>query len=152
MLSKKCQYALHALKFMASRPVGETVNIKDIIEHEDMPRKFLERIMADMKSVGILYSERGYKGGYSFRRDPSQVSLLEVVRVFDGAVAMLPCVSLHFYHACGFCKDEATCSIKLIFSKVRDATLKILSSTTVADLNSFPLDNLLQETRKADIA
>lgn len=136
MLSKKCQYALHALKFMAQHPVDNLLTIKEIATAENIPKKFLEAILLELKTAGFLFSKKGNVGGYCLSRDPSQITLLEVIRVIDGAVAMLPCVSLHFYESCGFCDDEKSCGINAVFSKVRDETLKILSATTVSDLTA----------------
>ncbi|SHI03192.1 transcriptional regulator, BadM/Rrf2 family [Chryseolinea serpens] len=135
MLSKKCQYALHALKFMAQHPVGQLLHIKEIASQEHIPKKFLESILRDLKTAGILGSKMGNIGGYYFIKKPSDVTLLEVIRTIDGAVAMLPCVSLNYYQSCGFCEDESTCGINSAFSKVRDETLKILSATTIRDLS-----------------
>jgi Rrf2 family protein len=138
MLSKKCQYALHALKYIANQPSDSLVTIKEIAEGENIPKKFLEAILADLKLGGILASKQGKFGGYYLNRDPKKISILEVIRKIDGAVAMLPCVSLNFYSSCGRCDNEETCKIKEIFSKVRDETLKVLSKTTVKDLIAQP--------------
>ncbi len=141
MLSRKCQYALHALKFIANQSLektallgGRIVTVKEITENENIPKKFLSVILADLKTAGILSSERGKTGGYYLRRNPTTITVLEVIRVIDGAVAMLPCVSLNFYQSCGLCADEATCGVNGIFTEVRDETLKILSTTTIAQL------------------
>jgi Rrf2 family protein len=141
MLSKKCQYALHALKFLAQQPSDKLLTIQDIADSERIPKKFLEVILCDLKIAGILDSKKGKYGGYYMNRNPSDVSVLEVIRIVDGAVAMLPCVSLNFYQSCGRCEDETTCGINAVFSKVRDETLKILSTTSIAGLRSVP--NLL---------
>ena len=138
MLSKKCQYALHALKYIVSQPPDSLITIKEIADGENIPKKFLEAILADLKVAGILASKQGKFGGYYLNRDPKKVSILEVIREIDGTVAMLPCVSLNFYSSCGRCDNEETCKIKAIFSKVRDETLKVLSKTTIKDLASQP--------------
>jgi Rrf2 family protein len=139
MLSKKCQYALHALKFMASQPGDRLLTIQDIASHENIPKKFLEAILAELKVDGILSSRMGKKGGYYMDRSPAEVTVLEVVRIIDGAVAMLPCVSLNFYKTCGRCSDESVCSINALFSNVRDETIKILSTTTISTLTTLKL-------------
>ncbi len=148
MLSKKCQYALHALKFIAQHPVDKILTIREIADAENIPKKFLEVIMHDLKMAGILSSKKGNIGGYHFIRDPSQVTLLEVIRIIDGAVAMLPCVSLNYYESCGFCEDESTCGINAVFSKVRDETLKILSTTMISDLNQALLVKYAMPVRR----
>lgn len=134
MLSKKCQYALHALTYLSTVKEGGSVTIGEIAEEKNIPKKFLETILLDMKNAGILGSKKGKSGGYYLRKKTDQISILEVIRLIDGAVAMLPCVSLHFYNSCGMCANEEECSINRIFGQVRDETLKILSSNTVSDL------------------
>jgi Rrf2 family protein len=134
MLSKKCQYALHALIYLAQQDDGTAVPIGEIAEERTIPKKFLEAILLDLKNAGILGSKKGKRGGYFLTRKPDKISIIEVIRHVDGAVAMLPCVSLNFYDSCGMCADEKTCRINHLFGQVRDATLKILYTNTVADL------------------
>jgi len=145
MLSKKCQYALHALQYIAEQPEGTHLNISEIALNKDLPKKFLEIILADLKSAGILQSKRGKFGGYYLTRSPKEINILEVVRTIDGAVAMLPCVSLNYYSACRRCQGQASCTINAIFGKVRDETLKILSSNTLYDLIRGNLNNSLNK-------
>lgn len=139
MLSKKCQYALHALLYMVEHEQMERLTIQEIADRKNIPKKFLETILMDLKTAGVLGSKKGKMGGYYFKRKPADVSVLEVVRLVDGAVAMLPCVSLNFYESCGRCEDETTCSVKKLFSSVRDETLKILSSHSLSDLRNLSL-------------
>ena len=134
MLSKKCQYALHALLFLTERQETDVVTIQEIADKKNIPKKFLEIILAELKQGGILASRKGKTGGYYLRKKAEDISVLEVIRLIDGAVAMLPCVSLYFYQSCGRCDDEATCSINKLFSTVRDRTLEVLSSSSLADL------------------
>lgn len=134
MLSRKCQYALHALIYLADQNEGSSVTIGEIATKKSIPKKFLEAILLDLKNAGILGSKKGKRGGYYLIKKANQVSIIEVIRHIDGAVAMLPCVSLNFYDSCGMCDDEKTCRINHLFGQVRDATLKILTSNSVADL------------------
>ena len=127
MLSKKCQYALHALIYIVEHENSDRLTIQEIADKKNIPKKFLEGILVDLKNAGIVGSKKGKVGGY-------YVSVLEIIRLIDGAVAMLPCVSLNFYESCGRCEDEATCRVNKLFSAVRDETLKILSGNTLADL------------------
>jgi Rrf2 family protein len=139
MLSKKCQYALHALVYIAERNDSVRVfTIQEIAAKQNIPRKFLEIILSDLKQAGILASRKGKTGGYSLARKAEEVSILEIIRLIDGAVAMLPCVSLNFYESCGRCEDEATCRINKVFSSVRDETLRILSNARLSDLVHKP--------------
>lgn len=134
MLSKKCQYALHALIYLADIDKETSVTIGEIAREKAIPKKFLEAILLDLKNAGILGSKKGKSGGYYLIKDPDQIPIIEVIRHIDGAVAMLPCVSLNFYDSCGMCEDEKTCRINHLFGQVRDATLKILTTNSVADL------------------
>ena len=133
MLSKKCQYALHALIYLAEHQNGLTF-ISEIAASKRIPKKFLEAILLDLKNTSILGSKKGKGGGYFLKKRPEEISILQIVRAIDGAVAMLPCVSLNFYERCGLCENETACSINRLFSQVRDETLKILSKNTLADL------------------
>ena len=134
MLSRKCQYALHALIYLADVDEGSSVTIGEIAIEKNIPKKFLEAILLDLKNAGILGSKKGKSGGYYLIKKSNQISIIEVIRHIDGAVAMLPCVSLNFYDSCGMCDDEKTCRINHLFGQVRDATLKILTTNTIADL------------------
>lgn len=134
MLSKKCQYALHALIYLADLKDESSVTIGEIATAKKIPKKFLEAILLDLKNAGILGSKKGKSGGYYLIKKANEIPIIEVIRYIDGAVAMLPCVSLNFYDTCGMCEDEQTCRINHLFGQVRDATLKILTTNSVADL------------------
>ena len=133
MLSKKCKYAIHALVHMAKKP-EEKFLIKDISEACNIPKKFLETILLDLKRAGILGSKAGKGGGYTLRRDPSEVNLAEVVRLFDGAIAAVPCATYKFYERCDECVDEVTCSVRHAFLEVRNATVEMMKSDTLEKL------------------
>lgn len=133
MLSKKCKYAIHALVHMAKEPEGKFL-IKEISESCNIPKKFLEAILLDMKRAGMLGSKQGKGGGYFLRQKTSEINLAEVIRLFDGAIASVPCASLKFYDSCQECEDEETCSVKHAFVMVRNATLELLKNDTLEDL------------------
>ena len=133
MLSQKAKYALRALLMLAERPAGESLLIADIAERQNLPRKFLELILLDLKHHGILHSRRGKNGGYLLARDPAAVSFGEVVRIVDGPLASVLCASQTAYRRCDDCRDEATCAIRKVFRRVRDATAAILDHHTLAD-------------------
>lgn len=138
MLSRKCQYALHALVYFAQQDRTKYTTIGEVSAVRTIPKKFLEAILLELKTAGILGSKNGKGGGYYLRRDPASIQVIEVIRLVDGAVAMLPCVSLNFYESCGMCDDEATCKINSLFSNVRDQTIQILSKATLEDLANRP--------------
>ena len=134
MLSKKTKYAIRALIALGEHFGGESMNILSISQKEKIPKKFLEQILLEMRNAGFLFSKKGAGGGYSLLKNPAEINLVQVMRLTGGPIAQLPCVSLNFYRRCEECKEEATCGIRATFMSVRDATLKILSETTIADL------------------
>jgi Rrf2 family protein len=133
MLSKKCKYAIHALVHMAKEP-GQKFLIRDISQQCRIPKKFLETILLELKRAGTLGSKQGKMGGYFLRRKPEEVNLAEVVRLFDGAIAALPCATYKYYERCAECDDEATCSIRHAFLEIRNATVDMLKRNTLQDL------------------
>ena len=134
MLSKKTKYAIRALIALGEHFGGESMNILSISQKEKIPKKFLEQILLEMRNAGFLFSKKGAGGGYSLLKNPAEINLVHIMRLTGGPIAQLPCVSLNFYRRCEECKEEATCGIRATFMSVRDATLKILSETTIADL------------------
>lgn len=133
MLSKKTQYAFKALMYLAQKKDEGPVLIAEISRKKKIPLKFLENILLELKKAGILESKKGKGGGYFFSKDPSEVHLAEVLRLIDGPIALLPCVSLHFYQRCKNC-DEKNCGLHRVMCEVRDANLAILENKTVADI------------------
>ncbi len=133
MLSKKTQYAFKALTYMAEQKQVGPFLIADIADKKKIPLKFLESILLELKKAGILNSKKGKGGGYYFNTEPSKVNLATVMRLIEGPIALLPCVSLNFYEKCGDC-NEKKCGLNKIMAKVRDKTLSILENQTIADL------------------
>ena len=134
MLSKKAKYALKALMVLAKEEGQGPVLISDIAQREEIPAKFLEIILLELKNDGILQSRKGKGGGYFLARDPQHISVGHVIRVLDGPLAPLPCVSKTAYARCHECRDEKTCAIRMVMKEVRDATARILDSATLADM------------------
>jgi Rrf2 family protein len=133
MLSKKSKYAINALLYVAKhRNEERPVLASEIAENENIPHKFLEAILLDLKNAGFLRSKRGRKGGYFLNKDPEEISLAKVMRLFDGPIALLPCVSLNYYERCDECKDEKTCGIRAVFLSIRDQTLHTLENNSMA--------------------
>lgn len=133
MLSKKCKYAIHALVHLAKEPEKKFL-IKDISTSCNIPKKFLEAILLDLKRAGILGSKQGKGGGYFLRRNPAEVNLAEVVRLFDGAIAAVPCATHKFYESCQECEDEETCAVRDAFLQIRNATVELLKADTLEGL------------------
>lgn len=133
MLSKKTQYAFRALTHLAENYGEGPVLISDISERRKIPLKFLENILNEMKKAGILESKKGKGGGYILKMPPSKIKLSTVIRLVNGPIALLPCVSLNFYRKCDDC-DETNCGLRRVMAITRDATLKILEKKTLADI------------------
>jgi Rrf2 family protein len=134
MLSKKCKYAIHALVYLTDRYQQGPVHIQEIAEKQRIPKKFLEAILLELRNAKILHSKKGKGGGYYLYKKPQDVNLIEIIRLMDGAIAMLPCVSLNYYEPCEECRDERTCGIRDAFIGVRDETLRILSESTLEQI------------------
>jgi len=134
MLSKKCKYAIHALIYLAERYQQGPVHIQEIADRQRIPKKFLEAILLELKNSKILLSKKGKGGGYYLYKKPEDVNLMDIIRQMDGAIAMLPCVSLNYYEPCEECRDEKICGIRDSFLGIRDETLRILSESTLAKI------------------
>lgn len=133
MLNKKTQYALQALMYLADHKEKGPVLISEISKKKNIPLKFLENILLELKKGGVLQSKKGKGGGYYLADSPNKIPLAKIIRMIDGPIAMLPCASLYFYKRCKNC-DEKNCGLHDTMVEVRDATLKILDNKTVADL------------------
>jgi len=133
MLSKKTQYAFRALTHLVENYNKGPVLISEISRKKKIPLKFLENILLELKKAGILESKKGKGGGYFLKTHPSKTHVASVIRVVDGPISMLPCVSLYFYQRCKNC-DERYCGLHDVMEKVRDATLNILEKRTLQDL------------------
>jgi Rrf2 family protein len=132
MISQKARYALRALLYLAARGGEGPVQIAEIAEAENLPRKFLEQILAELKKPGIVRSQRGRSGGYSLGRPAKDISFADVLRVTDGPLALSPCVSVMAYRKCDDCFEESICAIRKALLAARDATAEILESRNLA--------------------
>jgi len=136
LLSKKTRYAMIAMIRLAKEYGNGAIMIGDIAKSENIPRRFLENILLELKNLGFLGSKLGKSGGYFLLKNPEEVTLSDIIRHFEGTIAMLSCVSEKSYQPCEFCKDESLCKIRSTFKAVRDSTFNILSKTTLKDLSS----------------
>lgn len=134
MLTNKTRYALKALIALAANQEQETMSIAEIAEREGIPRKFLELILLELKNLGLLQSKRGKAGGYALAKAPSAITLGHVVRVIEGPLAPVPCVSQTAYRKCDDCLNEEACGLRLVMKDVRDAIANILDATTLSDV------------------
>ncbi|UOB16446.1 RrF2 family transcriptional regulator [Abyssalbus ytuae] len=135
MLSKKTKYGLKALTYIAKKDSAKKpILIAEIAEKEHISKKFLEIILLQLKNAGFLGSKKGKGGGYYLLKNPGKITVASLIRVLEGPIAMLPCVSLNFYEKCDDCVSEETCSLSKVMIEVRDSTLKVLENKTLADL------------------
>jgi Rrf2 family protein len=133
-LSKRGEYGLRAMIDLATwEPKTHVVQIKEIAEREKIPGKFLEQILLTLKNAGLLHSKMGTGGGYYLARPASDITLGHIVRILDGPLAPIRCVSQMAYEPCG-CPDEQTCGLRLTMNDVRNAIADILDHTTLADV------------------
>lgn len=133
MLSKKTQYAFRALSFLAENYGKGPILISEISKQKKIPLKFLENILNELKKNDMLESKKGKGGGYFLKVSPRNINLATVIRIINGPIALLPCVSLNFYERCDDC-DEEVCGIRRVMTITRDATLKILEKKTLHDI------------------
>jgi Rrf2 family protein len=134
MLSKKCKYALQALEFLAGESYQKPVLVSEIASAKSIPKKFLELILLDLKNHGVVQSKKGKGGGYFLGKPPEQISIGHIVRIIDGPLAPIPCVSQMAYAKCEECRDESTCGIRSIMKDARDAMASVLDQATLADV------------------
>ncbi len=132
-LSRRSEYGLRALVDLVRHDDGAPVALAALAERNNLPTKFLEQIMAILKHGGIVRTTLGAHGGYALAADPTTVSIGRVIRLLDGALAPLPCVSLRYYSHCS-CPDESTCAVRDVMIDVRDAMLEILDTETLTGL------------------
>src|SRR6185503_78202 len=132
-LSLRGEYSLRALLVLGLNFQQSVVRIQTISQQQNIPKRFLEQILNDLKSSGVLESKRGVKGGYRLARPPEQIKLATVIRQIEGALAPVSCVSEFYYERCS-CPNESTCAIRSVMKEVRDAIVKILEQVSLAQL------------------
>jgi Rrf2 family protein len=136
LLSKKTYYALKALICLgkAKTSIQNPMLIRHIIEKTDLPQKFTEAILVDLKQAGIINSKMGKGGGYYLAKPTNQIIIGTVIRIFEGPLALVSCVSKMAYEDCSHCKNKNACSIRIIFQEIRDKTAELLDSTTLKSM------------------
>ncbi len=137
MLSKKTKYGLKALTYIARKGNNLPVLISEIATEENISKKFLEAILLQLKNNGLLGSKKGKGGGYYLIKTPSEIKVASLIRILEGPIAMLPCVSLNFYEKCDDCVDETKCGLHHLMLEVRDNMLAVLDNKTLEDLSTL---------------
>jgi len=138
MISQKAKYALRALLALVEGPADEPLMISEISRRKAIPKKFLEQILLELKRAGVVESRRGRLGGYVLARPADDITFGEVLRLIDGPVALLPCLSRIAYRRCSDCAEESSCEIRHVFARVATATREVLDTTTLADAAAIP--------------
>jgi len=138
MITNKAKYALKSMIALARNYGKGPMVIEDIASKELIPRKFLEAILCELKNAGLLQSRKGKGGGYELYKAPEEISMATVLRIIEGPIAPLPCVSLNFYEPCVDCHDEVSCCLHRTLIAVRDANLAVLEKTTLAEMAREP--------------
>lgn len=134
MLSHKTKYALKALLFLAEQDENHICRTIEIAEGASIPKKFLEQILLDLKRGHFVGSKQGKYGGYYLLKDKETITLADIHRLFDGAIALLPCASLNFYERCSDCVSESECALRHGLITIREETLKAMQGITIASL------------------
>ena len=136
MLSKKTKYGLKALTYLARLENRNPVQIATISKSENISLKFLESILLTLRKNGLLGSKKGKTGGYYLIKKPSEIKMASIMRILEGPIAMVPCVSLNFYEKCNDCPDQTICAVHNLMLEVRDSTLQIFNNKTLLELIS----------------
>ena len=134
MLSKRTKYGIKALTYLARLESQSPVPISTISKSENISVKFLESILLILRKNGFLGSKKGKGGGYYLLKDPNEIKMTSIMRVLEGPIAMVPCVSLNFYEKCDDCPDENACAVHNLMIRVRDSSLEVFRNTSLADL------------------
>lgn len=134
VLSKRAKYGLNALVELARAGDEGALNAAEIARRARVPAKFLEAILLDLNRAGIVTSRKGRGGGHRLRRKPEKVHMAEVLRLFDGAIGLVPCVTHDYYERCEECRDEAVCGVRDVFLEVRASAVEVLKKATLADV------------------
>jgi Rrf2 family protein len=140
MITQKMKYALKALIVMADEKSGkgQALRIEEIARRSGAPKRFLEHILLEIRNAGVIASVRGRNGGYLLIKDPATVSLSELLRLIDGPIAPLACLSRRAYQRCEDCSDEEACRIRKVFAEVFWSYLLLIESLTLADIARSP--------------
>lgn len=147
MLTKKGKYGLKALVYLATMPPGQLAFVGDIAAKNNIPKKFLDAILGELRNAGFVQSRKGKDGGYRLAKLPSEIKIGHVVRVLDGPLAPIPCASRSQYQRCEDC-DEATCEVRHIMMEVRHAVAELLDNRSLASMRDADNDDLVAVLRQ----
>lgn len=131
-MSKKCKYAIKALIRLGENFDKSYLLTADIAQQTSVPKKFLEQILLELKHAGYVGSKQGYGGGYYLKVNPKKISVADIYRLFDGAIALVPCVAVKYYEKCDDCKSEKVCLLRKEFLKIKEQTRDVMKKSTIA--------------------
>lgn len=137
MLTKKGKYGLKAMVHLAGRPVGEATLVSDIAQSNEIPKKFLDTILGELRNAGLVFSKKGKGGGYTLAKSPDEIKVGHIVRVLDGPLAPIACASKNSYRRCDDCPDEKRCCVRLVMLEARNAIATVLDNRTLAEMRAL---------------
>ncbi len=137
MLTKKAKYGLKALVFLAGIEPGQTALVADIAAANQIPKKFLDAILGELRNAGFVHSKKGKGGGYTLARTPEEIGVGNVIRALDGPLAPIQCASRTVYRRCDDCTDEMHCAVRLVMLQAREAIASVLDKTTLAQMRQL---------------
>ncbi|WP_442753797.1 RrF2 family transcriptional regulator [Methylocystis sp. JAN1] len=137
MLTKKAKYGLKAMAYLAGVEPGQTALVADIAAANQIPKKFLDAILSELRNAGYVHSKKGKGGGYMLARLPSEISVGNLVRTLDGPLAPIQCASRRLYRRCEDCVDETHCAVRLVMMEARDAIARVLDNTTLDQMRAL---------------
>jgi Rrf2 family protein len=137
MLTKKAKYGLKAMVYLAGVEPARTALVADIASENQIPKKFLDAILSELRNAGFVYSKKGKGGGYMLARAPAEISVGDIVRTLDGPLAPIQCASRRLYRKCDDCPDEARCSVRLVMLEARDAIARVLDNTSLDQMRAL---------------
>ncbi|WP_363348689.1 Rrf2 family transcriptional regulator [Methylocystis echinoides] len=137
MLTKKAKYGLKAMVYLAGVEPGQTALVADIASENQIPKKFLDAILSELRNAGFVHSKKGKGGGYMLARAPGEIAVGNLVRALDGPLAPIQCASRRLYRRCDDCVDETHCAVRLVMLEARDAIARVLDNTTLDQMRAL---------------
>ena len=134
MLTAKGKYGLKALVHLARLPAGETAQSQEIAAANNVPKKFLDAILGDLRNAGIVHSRKGPGGGYMLGRPARDIKVGNAIRILDGPLAPIACASRTAYRPCDVCKVVKSCAVRIAMTRARDTMAEVLDKMTIADM------------------
>jgi Rrf2 family protein len=137
MLTNKGKYGLKAMIHLAGLAPGRPALVADIAAANTIPKKFLDAILGELRTAGLVHSKKGRGGGYVLAKSPAEIMVSEIVRALDGPLAPIACASQNYYRRCSDCSSEAECGVRLMMLEVREGIARVLDQRSLADMRSL---------------